>query len=189
MIIYFHGFASSGKSIKSIALKNQFGEDRVIAPDFPADPIEVIQMVTALVHNAPRNEKVMFVGTSLGGFYALYCAQYFDAPCVIVNPSTRPSQTIAKHIGINQRYDTNEEFEVTDEHIETFKTMEAFIDQNSNGALVNLIVAHDDNVIDYRITLQDIPYRKRLIQFPDGGHRLTEHWDEVVRVVNDVLKA
>ena len=189
MIIYLHGFASVGNSAKSSALKAAFAGNRVIAPDLPADPRAVISLISDLVHAGPHDEKLVFVGTSLGGFYALYCAQYFDAPCIVVNPSTRPSETIGARLGTNRNHATGLDFEVTAGHIAAFAEMEQYIAQNSNGALINLILAHDDDVLDYRTALVNIPYRKRLLQFPDGGHRFEEHWDEVVRVTQDVFIA
>ena len=74
MIVYLHGFASSGVSDKVTALKERFGDDKVIAPDLPFDPDEVVSLVYDVVRNFMKNrkpdEKLVFVGTSLGAFYA-----------------------------------------------------------------------------------------------------------------------
>jgi predicted esterase YcpF (UPF0227 family) len=186
MIIFFHGFASVGMSPKSDALRLAFGEDQVISPDLPTDPVAVIELITKLVHEAPK-DKLVFVGTSLGGFYANYCSQLFDVPCVIVNPSTRPSVTMLPRVGINKNMATGAEFEITSDHISTFKVMEQYIRENSNGALINWLIAEDDVVLDYRVAEQDIWFSKRKFKFPDGGHRFESNWSAVINCVKDVL--
>lgn len=186
MIIFFHGFASVGVSPKSDALRAAFGDDQVISPDLPTDPVAVIELITKLVHTAPK-DKLIFVGTSLGGFYANYCAQLFDVPCVIVNPSTRPSVTMNARLGINHNMATGAEFEITREDVAMFAYMEKFINGNSNGALVNLFLAEDDTVLDYRIAEHDIPFTKQTFKFPDGGHRFESNWGSVINCVKDVM--
>lgn len=186
MIIFFHGFASVGVSPKSDALRAAFGEDQVISPDLPSDPVAVIELITKLVHNAPK-DKLVFVGTSLGGFYALYCSQLFDVPCVIVNPSIHPSITMNARLGINKNLATGAEFEITREDVMMFDHMEKVIAHDSNGALINMFLAEDDDLLDYRIAEKEIPFTKRLFKFPDGGHRFESNWNSVIDCVRDVL--
>lgn len=42
-------------------------------------------------------EKVVFVGTSLGGWYAEELADEFGAKCVVVNPCYSPSRILRRH--------------------------------------------------------------------------------------------
>ena len=51
MIIYLHGFASSGASDKVTQLRKRFGDDKVIAPDLPFDPDEVYKLVYNIVND------------------------------------------------------------------------------------------------------------------------------------------
>lgn len=186
MIIFFHGFASIGKGVKSDMLKRAFGEEKVIAPDLPADPKEVLALVSNIMNATAKEDKIVFVGTSLGGFYANFFAQLYDCPCVIVNPSTRPTKTMAARIGANINLATGATFDVTKAHIDAFGDMEAYIKQFSNGALVSMFLAADDSVLDHTLALEDIPFRRVTILTPDGGHRYELHWDKVVEEVRHV---
>jgi uncharacterized protein len=187
MIVFFHGFASAGKGFKSDALKKAFGDDNVIAPDLPPDPLKVYELVREIAGKVPKTEKLIFVGTSLGGFYAHLFGQMMDCPCVIVNPSTRPSMTMAARLGSNTNLATGEQFDVTEDHLATFGQMEEYIESSSNGALVSLFLAADDAVLDHKLALEDVPYHKTIVITPDGGHRYEAHWDKVIDEVRSII--
>jgi predicted esterase YcpF (UPF0227 family) len=163
-----------------------FGEDHVICPDLPMDPDGVIAKIATIVHE--NNEyPIVFVGTSLGGFYANYFSNRYDAPCVLVNPSTRPSQTMVARLGLNTNYATGEQFEVTDKHIALFAAMEYAIEQTQNGGLIDMFLANDDDVLDYELAIQNIPYTKSTTITPDGGHRYDQHWDLVMKKISEIV--
>jgi predicted esterase YcpF (UPF0227 family) len=177
-IIYLHGFGSAGDSPKSQALRAAYGDDAVISPDLPMDPDAVIAKIATIVHEN-KEYPIIFVGTSLGGFYANYFAQRYDAPCVLVNPSTSPSKTMAARLGKHTNYVTGQEFEITDRHVATFAAMEDAI-KDQNGALISLFLAEDDDVLDPTIAMQYFPFTRTKVVTKDGGHRFEKHWDAVV---------
>jgi hypothetical protein len=123
---------------------------------------------------------LLFVGTSLGGFYANYFAQTFDAPCVLVNPSTAPHVSLAARVGWHVNYATGEPFEVKAEHLRQFEQMHARAQGLQNDALVHLFLAEDDSVIAHDVALATFPYARHRVVTPDGGHRYERHWDAVV---------
>jgi predicted esterase YcpF (UPF0227 family) len=49
-----------------------------------------------------------------------------------------------------------------------------------NGALINLFIALDDEVIDAQQMLAAFPHYKYLKTFEKAGHRFEQHWPEVV---------
>lgn len=187
MIVFFHGFASAGKGFKSDALKKAFGDDKVIAPDLDPNPNVVLEQISEIVNNVDDKEKLVFVGTSLGGFYANFFAALYDCPCVIVNPSTRPTVTMAARIGPNTNLATGAVFDVTKAHIDAYEHMEAYIKQFMNGANISMFLAEDDAVLDYRLAMQDIPFHKFLSVTPDGGHRYEANWDAVIDEVRSII--
>lgn len=192
MIIYLHGFGSIGASPKVAALKTAFGDENVIAPDFPMDPAEVCKIVKDIVMdffseraNAPegaqiRSERFIFVGTSLGGFYANYFGQKYKCPVVIVNPSTNPSIKLRARLGLNRNFQTNEEFMVTLAHLDELTKMREFVKRNYNASLVNVFTAKDDEVIPYESVLEGYPFNAFECVTETGGHRFTDHWDLVI---------
>jgi predicted esterase YcpF (UPF0227 family) len=184
-LIYLHGFGSSGDSEKSQALRIRFGGDNVYSPDLPIDAFEVIDMVADYVRSV-KDYPIIFSGTSLGGFYANYFAQKFDCPCVLINPAINPSQSLSKALGENKNYASGLTFELTQQHLDRWAAMKA--DNNDiNGALINLFIALDDEVIDAQQMLAAFPHYKYLKTFETGGHRFSAHWPEVVDFVETLL--
>jgi predicted esterase YcpF (UPF0227 family) len=191
MIVYLHGFGSSGNSQKADALKAVFGEDQVFAPDLPVDPNDVVDLIKDQVffwYLADRDimGKLVFVGTSLGAFYATYFAHTFDAPAVIVNPSSKPHETLKKVLGRNINCVTAEEFWLTLGHLEELERMRNYLTNNYMGALIHLFVAKDDEIIPYEQMLDWYKYTASTHIEETGGHRFTEHWNKVVDKVKEL---
>lgn len=191
MIIYLHGFGSSGNSQKADALKAVFGADQVFAPDLPIDPSEAIDLISEKVFDwyetRETNDRLVFVGTSLGGFYATYFAHYFDALAVVVNPSSQPHETLKKVLGRNINCVTAEEFWLTLAHLDKLKFMRGYLTNNYSGALIHLFVAKDDEVIPYQQMLDWYQYTASTHIEETGGHRFTEHWNKVVDKVKELV--
>jgi uncharacterized protein len=177
-IIYLHGFGSTGTSEKSQALKTRFGNENVWSPDLPIDADEVISMVDAHVRRV-NDYPVVFVGTSLGGFYANYFAQRFDCPSVLVNPAFDPGQSLSKFLGEHKNYATGLPFELTQAHLDKWTEMR--IPSNEvNGALINLFIALDDEVINAEQMIKAFPHYRYRKTFEEAGHRFSSNWHEVV---------
>jgi predicted esterase YcpF (UPF0227 family) len=181
-IIYLHGFASNGDSEKSQALKIKFGDNNVYSPDLPLDADEVTKMVSEYVHSV-NDYPVIFVGTSLGGFYANYFAQKFDCPCVLVNPSVNPGKSLSKHLGVHKRYNSDLSFELTQDHLDKWSSMSDDVSNDSNGKLINLFIALDDDVINAKDMLDAFPHYNYLKTFDKAGHRFLSNWNEVVEFI------
>jgi hypothetical protein len=184
-VIYLHGFGSSGNSAKSQALKAVFGDDHVISPDLPIDPDAVIEVVSTIIREN-EDYPIVFVGTSLGGFYAHYFSTKFDAPCVLVNPSTEPDVTMVARLGVNKNYSTGKDFVVEEEFLAKWKAMKAEIENGQNGGLIDLFLAADDDVLDSVVAKRNIPFAKSLTETADGGHRYDLHWDKVIEKLKEI---
>lgn len=93
-ILYIHGLSSSGESGTVRHLQDLLPETRVIAPDLPIDPDEVLEMLHTLVASEHPD---MVIGTSMGGMFA---QQLYDCKKIIVNAAFHVSRTMRKQIGI-----------------------------------------------------------------------------------------
>lgn len=186
-VIYLHGFGSVGESPKTEQLREGLPGVTVIAPDLPVTPAEVVSLIDNVVRSV-RDFPVVFVGTSLGGFWANYFAQRYDAPCIIVNPAVQPSVSLAERVGkVFKNYGTGEDVVVTEEDISGFGFLEAYLRSNTNGALINLFVAKDDDVVNAAAVLKSVEFAAAKFVFPDGGHRFEQHWSTVVKWTKEVL--
>jgi predicted esterase YcpF (UPF0227 family) len=192
MIVYLHGFASTGTSPKVDALRERFGSDQVMSPDLPFNPFEVHQLINRLVQDflskRQEGEKLVFVGTSLGAFYSNFFGHLYDCPVVLVNPSVYPNETLAARLGSNRNYVTGEEFFVSLAHLEDLAEMRKYLEVNYTGSLVNLFLAKDDDVIPYDVALEAYKYPAFVKVTEDGGHRFNDYWNLVVDRVEEILK-
>lgn len=88
-VIYFHGYGSSPNTDKVKLLKEQF--HTVLAFPIDVDPDVSIpylekQIDNFLVSNINSQSEIIFVGTSLGAWYAGRMASLFGVRCVLINP-------------------------------------------------------------------------------------------------------
>ena len=184
-VMYFHGFASVGSGSKVDLLKTTLLETKIVSPNLPFEPNQVIEVVDATIQPLlPMSFPLVFVGTSLGGFWAYYFSQLYDAKCVLVNPQISPSNSFKSKVStIHKNYHTNEPLEITLNSINQFEKLEKDAKFLRNGKLINLFLAQDDDVIDYHTTLDLIPYYNFCSITDTGGHRYESKW---VNVVNHV---
>ena len=91
IVLYVHGFASSGQSGTVTRLRTVMPQARVIAPDLPVNPHEAI----ALLHTICEQEKPdLIIGTSMGGMYTEQL-RGFDRICI--NPALEIAETMRAH--------------------------------------------------------------------------------------------
>lgn len=172
MIIYIHGFASTGDGEKPKILKEMFGEKHeVVSPTLPVDPKEAAKLLNDLVRaNAKKNECLIAVGTSLGGFYALHLAAIFDMPAVLINPSIDPAVSLERKLGVNVNYSTKEEFTLTTQHLKTLSEMKTQIDEAEKTFVdIKVLLGTSDSTLDINRTKEYLKYADTFEY--DTGHR------------------
>jgi predicted esterase YcpF (UPF0227 family) len=148
-------------------------------------------MIDAIVQNAVQQRRlpVVFVGTSLGGFYANYFAAKYDAPAVLVNPSVEPDVTMRRRLGTNCNRATGQSFEVTESWLTQLAAWRQVIADNYNGANVSLFLAQDDDRIDSQRTAALFPFVAHRTTLPTGGHRFEQPWPLVVQHCATLLES
>ncbi|MDD2775927.1 MAG: hypothetical protein PHU06_08225 [Gallionella sp.] len=133
---------------------------------------------------------MIFIGTSLGGFWAHYFAQRFGAACIMVNPSMNPAEKVAARVGKTyENYKTGEFFTVTADYITGFARCQSEAENLHRATSIHLFLAEDDDVIDYHETCALMPHYDSRTITPDGGHRYAEHWDTVVDKARELAHA
>ena len=109
-IIYIHGFRSSGDSSKAAFLREKYPHVNVISPTFSPNPQEVVDHLQSILQGLEG--KTLLLGTSLGGFYALYFACTRGYTCCAINPAWQPQVTLKRKIGTHKRYDSEEIYSI-----------------------------------------------------------------------------
>jgi uncharacterized protein len=122
-IVYLHGFNSSPQSVKGRAIARAAAAlaDPPLFhfPRLPHRPAQAIHDVCAWVDaRVPAGRALAFIGSSLGGYYATWLAEKYEARAVLINPAIRPYDDLRPFAGRQRNLHTGEEYEVTDAHFD-----------------------------------------------------------------------
>lgn len=147
MIIYIHGFNSSPASNTHRKLKAIFAD--VHALEYPsegmfADNLALLcQQVEQLASAATT--PLVFVGSSLGGFYTSQVAPLFSANCILINPAIRPAQSMRKFLGRNTHFHYGREWEFTEEICNSYQN---FTDRRDAPIERLVVIGRNDTTLD-----------------------------------------
>ena len=182
MIIYLHGFNSGGQSQKAAWLREHLAPVPVFAPDYPAhrasEALRVLRkFIRRLRRENPHTRKLMLIGSSLGGFWAQRLAPEFGACIVLINPSMRPDETLARHTGRYRNEATGGETVLTAQDV---LALQAHRVEPCNPQVPTLLLLDaDDEVLDYRIAEAALRGCGKTLVYPGGSHRF-EHLAEAL---------
>ncbi len=187
MIIYIHGFSSSANSTKGQMLKDYFaGKENVLTPGLPEEPNKAIKQLEDLINSA-KDEKVMLIGSSLGGFYALVLHSKFkNLRTVLINPALYPYEQLKPYVGRNINRSNGEEFEWKEEYLFQLKELNGII-EFENQKNIFLLLAKDDELINYIETLDAIGKYCETILLDNAGHQFSR-FNEVLDKINEFYK-
>ena len=91
VVLYCHGFASSGQSGTVARLREVMPQAKVVAPDIPVHPAEAIEMLQDICQ---QEHPDLIIGTSMGGMYA---EQLYGYHRICVNPAMEMGDTMKAH--------------------------------------------------------------------------------------------
>ena len=165
MIIYIHGFGSSAQGTKSIILKEIFKEKGFISPSLSYVPDLAIGTLKELIASFLKYEKVYLMGSSLGGYYATYLADYFKIPAILINPAVNAPITLQQALGDAKNYYDNSTFQWNKNHIKMLKKFDV---KNIQDELYMLLVQKEDEVLDYKDAVEKFKKSKSFIE--EGGN-------------------
>jgi predicted esterase YcpF (UPF0227 family) len=160
-LLYIHGFASSAHSHKAAVLRRHF--DAVYAPSLSHIPTLAVETLAEFIRALP--EPPLLVGSSLGGYYALYLSQRFDLPGVLVNPVVQMHTPLTQVVGMNRHYFDGSRFEFTEEHLHSLKR---YACPEADTSKLLLMVEMGDELIDHRATLAALPGAQQAVS--EGGN-------------------
>ena len=124
-ILYFHGFKSSSDSGKAQEFKkfieNNTSQTKIIVPDLEDDFKEAHKQIKTLIDKS--NPNILYMGSSLGGYYALYFAQLYKSKSVLINPAIPPLYDFEIHLGKNENYATGNKFTISKDDISYIRSL------------------------------------------------------------------
>ena len=154
-MLYLHGFLSSVQSLKAqqtLAYCSEIGlRENITIPQMNHGPAETIAALHALIDENDAGNLVL-MGSSLGGYYATYLSEFYEAPAVLINPAVRPYELWESRLGENRNYHSGKIHVVTREHIEELKQIDVPVLSKPKNFKVFLQTS--DEVLDYQQALE-----------------------------------
>ncbi len=148
-LIYLHGFRSSPRSFKAQMLGHRMAHagraGDFVCPALPASPAAAVALILESIRPSPRD---VVVGSSLGGYYARYVAEQCGPRTVLLNPSVRPAESLARHLGRGTLFHSDEPFEFVADHLDELRWLE--VARVSHPERCLLIAATGDELLDWR---------------------------------------
>ncbi len=121
------------------------------------------------------------VGSSLGGFYATAVAEETGCRAVLINPAVWPARDLARYIGEQKAWHSDERFWFRAEYIAELEELTA--QRITRPQRYLLLAATGDEVLDWReMTARYAGTHQHVIEGSDHGlSDFDDYLDEVVR--------
>lgn len=166
VVIYFHGFNSSQNSSKSHELSKVW--DDTYAWDINVDPAISLPFLMSKIDDVMMNHlndecEFIFVGSSLGGWFAANFANIYACKAVLINPSYNPKESLAKY-GIAQ--------DIRDNYLMVIEF----------SPLHKVFIGTADEVIDF----SGVDFGYADVTYVNGAnHRFDGHFDLVIDYIKN----
>lgn len=187
LLVYLHGFRSSPRSSKAImtgeavkALSNSINPIEWYCPQLLASPKQSMDMVTTHIDQS-KADRMVVIGSSLGGFYANYLAEKYGCKAVALNPAVWAARELAPHVGMMTSYDTDEPFDFRSEYIDELRALQ--VDAITDPQRYFLIAAKGDELLDWREMVEFYPDARQLI-LEGSDHGIADYEDHLPQVLD-----
>lgn len=191
-LIYLHGFLSSPLSQKShllaAAAAASGGRLEFHAPDLNLAPFEVDRLLQDLARRFDP-ERLVLLGSSLGGFYAGRLARMTGARVVFVNPCFDPWTFVPGEVGRRQIYGTERFVDVLPSFADDMRTLADRVPpQPDDPSRALAILSTADEVLDWTKARRALSQVRTIFSVGDN-HRCMRFADYVPAVAAFALSA
>ena len=146
--------------------------DTVLAPTYPHQPRRAIEFLLGYIRQElarTEPERLLLIGSSLGGFYGQYLARVLDCSLVLINPALDPVATLRPCVGENRMYHTDDRFVFPESDLLALN--DYAVDRPCDDPVPTLLlVGWDDEVIDSSIALGRYQSCGQYVAFDGGNH-------------------
>ena len=191
LFVYLHGFRSSPRSSKAAmtgeAIKALTTEDHAVqwyCPQLVASPKDSMDTVLKHIENTAY-DRLVVIGSSLGGYYANYLAEKYGCKAVALNPAVRAPKELASHVGMLTSYDADEPYDFRPEYIDELKALQ--VQSISNPSRYFLMAAKGDELLDWQEMVDFYRGAEQLV-LEGGDHGITDyptHLPKVLKFISD----
>ncbi len=187
MIFVTHGFASATPNENTAFLTGLFPEEMVVGLNYPFSPTLAAAFFREAIPDGLEKDDAgvppMFLGTSLGGFWAWRCAAWFNGIAVLINPALTPWVTLQSRIGTCTNYKTGQHFTLTADDVANYQEYKVV----SSKVPLLVLLDEGDELLDSAETHRMMINQAEVITFPRGSHRF-DHRVEAASAIRGFRK-
>ncbi len=183
MILYLHGLNSAPSSHKAQLLASRMEElglaDRLLIPHLPFEPRRAIALAERLA--ASLGGDLTLVGSSLGGFYALFLAEQLGLKAVLINPAVDAPKLARQWFGPQKNLYTGEEWVLTEDHARQLAALD--VPQITRPERYLLLVETGDEILPWRRAVEKFAgARQIVVEGGDHGFQsFPQYLNEILR--------
>jgi len=181
LVIYLHGFNSSPDSCKAGILTRALAKEGIkcLVPRLPPVPVNAVNIIEAII-DQHKSRHIVLIGSSLGGYYAVFLSEKYTLRAVLINPAVRPYELLQDYLGSNENMYTHEGYELTRDHLAQLKNIDIIKPAHPENFL--LLVQTADELLDYQQAVKKFNRSSKII-VQGGSHR----FDGFENVVDDII--
>ena len=187
LVVYLHGFRSSPRSSKAVmtgeaikALSTQENPIEWYCPQLLPSPKESMNIVERHIEDS-KHDRLVIIGSSLGGYYANYLAEKYGCKGVALNPAVRAPKELASHVGMLTSYDTDEQYDFRPEYIDQLKDLQ--VEAITNPSRYFLMAAKGDELLDWQEMVEFYKGAEQLV-LEGSDHGISEYSDHLPKVLS-----
>ena len=186
LLVYLHGFRSSPNSSKAVMTREAVKAISTVSdsyewycPQLLASPKESIEMVSRHIDQS-QADRIVVIGSSLGGFYTNYLAEKYGCIGVALNPAVRAARELEPHVGMMTAYDSEEPFDFRAEYINELRALQ--VQCITRPERYFLIAAMGDELLDWKEMVAFYTGSKQLV-LEGSDHGISEYAEHLPTVI------
>jgi len=186
LLVYLHGFRSSPNSTKAVmtgeavkALSTSEHSYEWYCPQLLASPGKSMDMVVQHIDQS-KADRIVIIGSSLGGFYTNYLAEKYLCKGIALNPAVYAARELEPHVGMMTAYDSEEPFDFKAEYIDELRALQ--VERITDPKRYFLIAAKGDELLDWKEMVAFYPGAKQLI-LEGSDHGITDYATHLPAVI------
>ena len=186
LLVYLHGFRSSPNSSKAVMTREAVKAISTVSdsyewycPQLLASPKESIEMVSRHIDQS-QADRIVVIGSSLGGFYTNYLAEKYGCIGVALNPAVRAARELEPHVGMMTAYDSEEPFDFRAEYINELRALQ--VQCITRPERYFLIAAMGDELLDWKEMVAFYTGSKQLV-LEGSDHGISEYAEYLPTVI------
>jgi len=184
MIIFvLHGFQGATPNRKTEVLRKYAKPHIVVGLNYGYNPHVAADYLISQIEAAcwfHNTRECVFLGTSLGAFWAKYLAIECMRSGILINPALDPVRSLKPYIGVCNNVVTNGAFVLSEDDVEKHQIYYT----NDWEAPFLVLLDEGDELLDYAVALARFGGVQKCITYPDGDHSFAHLKD----ALPDILK-